>query len=296
MRARAPGKLLLSGAYAVLEGAPAVVCAVDRHAFAQGRGAAGAPAEVRAAMDDPPEIDTSALCDGDTKLGLGSSAAAVVAALALRAAERGEDVRDPAVRQALREAAFAAHAGVQGGGSGFDVAASVFGGVIVFRREGPAVSVQSTRIPPGLLVRAFFSGQSARTSDLRARVDALRARDAAAHAAHMAALAAIARRAAAAALAGDAGAFVAEIAASVPALAALGAAADAPIVPAAFADLAAAAGAEGAAFAPSGAGGGDVGVFVGTREPSHAFLQRAGRAGMNALDLHVDVDGVTVLS
>ena len=34
MRARAPGKLVLSGAYAVLEGAPALVAAVDRYALA----------------------------------------------------------------------------------------------------------------------------------------------------------------------------------------------------------------------------------------------------------------------
>ena len=34
MRARAPGKLVLSGAYAVLEGAPALVAAVDRYAVA----------------------------------------------------------------------------------------------------------------------------------------------------------------------------------------------------------------------------------------------------------------------
>ena len=34
MIARAPGKLVLSGAYAVLEGAPALVCAVDRYVVA----------------------------------------------------------------------------------------------------------------------------------------------------------------------------------------------------------------------------------------------------------------------
>ena len=32
MKARAPGKIVLTGAYAVLAGAPALVIAVDRHA------------------------------------------------------------------------------------------------------------------------------------------------------------------------------------------------------------------------------------------------------------------------
>ena len=41
MRARAPGKIVMSGAYAVLEGAPAIVTAVDRYVLAD----AGRPAE-----------------------------------------------------------------------------------------------------------------------------------------------------------------------------------------------------------------------------------------------------------
>lgn len=37
MSSHAPGKLLLSGAYAVLRGAPAVVTAVQRYAIADGK-------------------------------------------------------------------------------------------------------------------------------------------------------------------------------------------------------------------------------------------------------------------
>ncbi len=36
MIARAPGKIVISGAYAVREGAPAIVAAVDRYAVADG--------------------------------------------------------------------------------------------------------------------------------------------------------------------------------------------------------------------------------------------------------------------
>jgi phosphomevalonate kinase len=108
----------------------------------------------------------------------------------------------------------------------------------------------------------------------------------------MNALAEIAHAADDAVRAADAGAFVEAVAASGPALQALGAAAGAPIVPAAFAALGVAARAERAAFVPSGAGGGDVAVFVGMTGPSASFLLGAERAGMKRLSLGVDRRGV----
>ncbi|MDP9002088.1 MAG: hypothetical protein M3O46_18505, partial [Myxococcota bacterium] len=55
MRAIAPGKLLLTGAYAVLEGAPAIVAAIDRYAVADASRADQRPsAEVRAALGNEP--------------------------------------------------------------------------------------------------------------------------------------------------------------------------------------------------------------------------------------------------
>jgi phosphomevalonate kinase len=78
MRAAAPGKLVVTGAYAVLEGAPAIVFAVDRLAIADTATTTDRPtAEVRAALGDrpAPSFDASALENQGTKLGLGSSAA-----------------------------------------------------------------------------------------------------------------------------------------------------------------------------------------------------------------------------
>ncbi len=294
MKARAPGKLLLSGAYAVLEGAPAIVCAVDRHAVAHGHamGDAPVPAEVRAALADPPNLDTSALCQDGRKLGLGSSAAGLVAALALRAAEEGRDVRDPGVREQLFARARSVHARVQGGGSGVDVAASVFGGVLRYRATGELERVEL----PSIRVTAFFSGRSARTSELRSRVDALRARDPSTYEHAMRPLIDLANAAVSAIAAADAHELVASLRATGSALAALGAAADAPIVLDSFAELAAEAIQENAAFLPSGAGGGDVGAFVGTQLPSASFVQKAQRLGMKQLDLGIDTEGVVTLS
>lgn len=292
MTAAAPGKLLLSGAYAVLEGAPAIVCAIDRRAYAfDGEGTA--TSEVRAALERPPAIDTAELEHEGKKLGLGSSAAALVAAMALRAGARGEDVEAPPTRRAIFEAARAIHARVQRGGSGVDVAASTFGGVL---RYTIAAGAAPCELPAGIAITAFFSGTSARTSDLRARVEALRARDARTWEARMTELAAAAHAADDAVRAARASAFVGAVDASGPALAALGAAADAPIVPPAFAELGLAAKDEHAAFVPSGAGGGDVGVFVGTTAPSASFLQKAERAGMQRLALAIDFRGVHLVA
>ena len=83
--ARAPGKLVLSGAYSVLSGAPALVVAVDRYVLADStRPPAFLTPEVHAAIGEraAPWFDASALREGEKKLGLGSSAAILVASLA----------------------------------------------------------------------------------------------------------------------------------------------------------------------------------------------------------------------
>src|SRR5262245_51622652 len=135
MIARAPGKLVLSGAYSVLEGAPCIVAAVDRYAIADAARAADLVTdEVRAAVEAgelprPVGFDASALRDRapdgtSRKLGLGSSAAILAASLA--AARGGAFADEAAMREAIFPLALAAHRRAQGGGSGVDVAASVF--------------------------------------------------------------------------------------------------------------------------------------------------------------------------
>jgi phosphomevalonate kinase len=288
MKVAAPGKLVITGAYAVLEGAPAIVCAVDRYAYAEDRDGA-TTREVSAALDPAPAIDASALEDRGQKLGLGSSAAALVAALGLQRAQAGDDLGADGVRSEIFERAREVHARVQNGGSGIDVAASTFGGVLHYTLG----SIQPTKLPTDVTVTAFFSGTSARTSELRGRVDELEARDPNEHAARMALLHEIARDADRAVRSGDALAFVAAVARTGEGLSALGAAADAPIVPPAFVELGAEAKKEGAAFIPSGAGGGDVGIFVGPA-PSAAFVAAAKGAGMKLLSLAIERRGVHV--
>ncbi len=293
VKVRAPGKVLLTGAYAVLDGAPAIVVAVDRYAVAGGaRGATLAAPEVRAAfgVEPPPDVDVSALREeSGQKLGLGSSAAAVVAAIGLRACMRGEDPRLPFVRTRIFRAARAAHARVQNGGSGVDIAASVHGGALRYATTGDGASLRRTEPPPDLIMVVYFSGVSARTSDLRARVDRMRARDP--KASVFVELRTLAERAADA-FATSGRAFVAAARAFGTTLDALGFAADAPIVPPAFRELAQAAAVEGAAFLPSGAGGGDIAVWLGTAAPSPSFAALAHARAMRRLPLELDRGGV----
>ncbi|HTB72900.1 MAG TPA: hypothetical protein VK762_06635 [Polyangiaceae bacterium] len=297
MKVIAPGKLVLTGAYAVLEGAPAIVAAVDRYAVAD--------------TQSPGKIDVRSLQDsGGQKLGLGSSAASIVASFGARALARGDDPRHAAVRSEIFRSARDAHQRQQGGGSGVDVAASVHGGVLRYTvlrspssrapqaaaapSSGPPstrrfeTSIHALDMPPGLVLAAFWSGTSARTSDLLARVDALRARGGAV--AVFTALRGVAEEAADAI--GDAGRFVQRAAAFGRALAALGDAADAPIVPPAFAELSSLAEREGAAFFPSGAGGGDVAVWLGVEPPSSVFSARATALALSPLTIAIDLGGV----
>jgi phosphomevalonate kinase len=173
MRTFAPGKLVLTGAYAVLEGAPAIAVAVSRGAYADSSRVASAPTpEVRAALGEAsaPHVDASAMFHDARKLGLGASAAIVVATLAALEAGSGSALADFSVRERLFATARDAHARAQVGGSGVDVAASVHGGAIRYVMDAP---VQKVALPHGLLVRVFACGVSARTSELRGAIDKL---------------------------------------------------------------------------------------------------------------------------
>ncbi|HET7502269.1 MAG TPA: hypothetical protein VFK02_14725 [Kofleriaceae bacterium] len=189
MIATAPGKLILTGEYAVLDGAPAIVVAVDRRAVARRnatpRGsspfllAVADEIAARRGERDPAaqaaleiSVDSSAFYDRMTKLGLGSSAAVTVAAtaLALGTADRHE----------ILEVALAAHARAQGTrgarGSGADIAASVHGGTIVFTLPSSSAPchVERRKWPASVTILPFFTGAAADTAQLIARVQAAR--------------------------------------------------------------------------------------------------------------------------
>jgi len=308
--ATAPGKALLAGEYAVLQGAPAICVAVDRTAsafVAAGRGTSHSPFTVAALdaaariADDPSllvsgalAVDSTGLYQGRDKLGIGSSAAVTVAALGAALASRGVFVEETVAhnlpsdarwitRQAFFEAADLAHAEAQGArGSGVDIATAVFGGAIRFER-GTSVKVTPATLPAGLALTFVFTGESASTPALIGRVRQLAERDPQRHEELMARLVAAAH-AFADALA-DAARTVAAAEAYGAAMAALGDAADAPIVTPAHAALRALAAECGGAAKPSGAGGGDLGVVFTATSDATLRVHRALQARPHNLSL-----------
>ena len=157
-RVTAPGKLVLLGEYAVLEGAPAVVAAIDRGVVCEITPSEAVEIEtpgddryVRVALREAPPgryqfRDARPIEGLATKPGFGGSAAATVAACVAAGKPATE--------------AFGVHSKVQGGGSGIDVYASAFGGVRAF-------SIGASRAPSALLecppMVAVWSGKSAAT-------------------------------------------------------------------------------------------------------------------------------------
>lgn len=282
-RARAPGKVVISGAYAVLGGAPAIVCAVERDVIAD----SALPAdfvteEVAAALragERAPWFDASALRQDGRKLGLGSSAAILVASLFAIERDADASADDPTLRQRVLSRALEAHRRAQGGGSGIDVASSTFGGALLYQLVGGAPRIAPLSLPSALRYEIWVCPSSASTPELIGKVKALAARAPDVHARWLGAQATAAGAAASAAQAGDADALVAALRDQGRALLELGRHAEAPIVTPELAELGPLAEATGGVLVPAGAGGGDIALFVGPA-PSPPALREAleGRA------------------
>jgi phosphomevalonate kinase len=303
-RARAPGKLVLSGAYSVLWGAPAIVTAVDRYALADTfKNPVHVADEVVAAValglaPVPCFVDASALRaptedGGSRKLGLGSSAAILLATLVAW----GGEPESLAARRALFDAALTAHRRAQGGGSGVDVAASTFGGTLSFALPGPEEEDSGPRIEPLALphdtvISVFAASEPATTSAMVGRVRAYAASD---PASFERVIGAAREGALETASASSTRALVAGLTAQLRALTELGDAAGAPIVPAALRELCARAASEGGFFGPSGAGGGDVAFHAGTAPPSAALVAAAAAVGLTPLPLAIGAPGAALL-
>ena len=292
--ASAPGKIVLSGEYAVLWDAPAVSMAVNRRAVAT-----AAPSEdgechlltpgfegmeryrvldallggERPAMRYT--LDTSAFFEDGRKTGIGSSAALTVALAA--AINASTDVL---------ETAMAAHHDLQAGlGSGVDVATAVHGGLIEFTRG--AGRVRELGWPAGLALRVIWTGVPASTGDKLARLAA------AASGPSRSALLLAAPRMRDAWRSGDADSVLAEYVPYIGVLRQFSIDHDLGIFDAGHEELTDAAMVDGLVYKPAGAGGGDIGVLFGRSDDElEAFLQRHAQLVTGVLDCRLDPAGV----
>jgi len=348
IHASAPAKLVLLGEYAVLEGAPAIVAAVDRTVQVtltpvEGErwhftsdlidhpasdvlwSADGLLVDVEAGPNDEwtvlPGTVIECVCDaadvqphtlaplcvhiesrdlfledGSAKLGLGSSAGVVVAlATALRhhLVTLGHLPSDPAPEEALLED-LAVNAEVQHGrGSGVDIAAATFGGLLAYQIAEDALSVEPLRLPAGIVFATVWTGASASTRTFLDGMERYEQRDGEGYARHIETLRELAQRGVEACRADEADDWMEIIRAWTPAMAALGEDAGLPIVAGPHAALAALAADTQAAYKPSGAGGGDVGLlFAPSKEALQQTLTLARQNGYGLLPLNVRADGV----
>lgn len=317
LTASAPGKLFLAGEYVVLRGAPALVAAVNRHAHVRLEDP-GAPLAVTSLAEQcemrlealPPDaapggdvgavlavartlggcgghlvVDTRAFLEGPHKLGLGRSAAAIVAATAAWLA-----ARDERARGAIRTAALEANLRFQGGyGSGGDVAAAVFGGVVEVRRGDGDLKVAPSQLPHGLELVVAWSGAGAHTVPLVAKFAS------AGTCRSLSDLGTAAEAAVDAATRDDAEDFCVAVARAGTLLQVVGRDLDLPIVTPALARLMDVAGRLGIAAKPSGAGAGDCAVAF-ARSPAEAEVLRGAwrEAGFLPLALAIEPAGVRV--
>jgi phosphomevalonate kinase len=301
--ASAPGKALLCGEYAVLDGAPAVVAAVDRRvSVAWSDDTPLMPPEVAATLalartrcghvPGALMVDASALRREKVKLGLGSSAAAAAATAAAVFATHDNELEDPRIAWSVFECALEGHASVAPQGSGVDVAASTLGGFLAFQRSN-GVEVQRLAAPSGLCIELVWTGHPARTSELVAKVVELRERAPADYGQHLARLSAVARDFVDTFEEGRAADVVRVAAAYASAMAALGDAAGAPIVEARLGRAMELASRVSGSAKPCGAGGGDVAIaFFDDSGAAEAFKLACRDEGLHPIEVSWGAPGV----
>ena len=292
--ASAPGKIVLSGEYAVLWDSPAVCMAVNRRAVATVSPSEDGECRLETPGFDGMDryrvldallegerpanrytLDTTAFFDDGRKTGIGSSAALTVA---LAAAISGSaDVADTAM---------AAHRRLQGGqGSGVDVAAAVYGGLIEYTRAD--AQVRPLRWPEGLAYRVIWTGVPASTERQLAKLAA------AAGGYSRSALLLAAPRMSEAWRTGDATSVLEEYVPYIGVLRQFSIDHDLGIFDAGHEELTDAAMVDGLVYKPAGAGGGDIGVLFGSSDADlDAFLQRHARLVNGVLECELDPSGV----
>lgn len=316
IKASAPGKVIVAGEFAVLDGAPAICMAVNRRAHVsitvstENHHIVSAPGfsddlDSFASIPDSAKkypllaavwqelqietpdylnivLDSSGFSEsGAGKIGIGSSAALTVALTAALDCLAGES-RD------IRSTAMAAHRRLQGGaGSGADIACSLAGGTIEYRM-GETMNAD-VGWPVDLHCALLWSGVSADTGVQLAKLDSAAVQESRAE------LGDSARAVACAWKSGDSEQVMSALSKYVATLRRFDLDHKLGIFDAGHAALADTADSLGLIYKPCGAGGGDLGIAVSSDESElAAFVDSARQQNFKHMDLTIDAIGVVV--
>lgn len=238
-------------------------------------------------------VDSAELFERDQntalKLGLGSSAAVSVALSAgLKAFLAPTEAMIGLVEL------LDAHRDIQGGrGSGVDLAASLLGGVLAYRLDGPVPQARALAWPRAWSLRFVWTGETAATGAFLARYHAWRSAQPAQWSGLHAKMDRCARLAIAAVESESIDAFMTCINNYRVLMGKIGAFMEAPVLSLRHQTLAAMAQELGAAYKPCGAGGGDLGMFVAADAEQLAEIdRRLGASGFRALALQSSLTGL----
>lgn len=348
MIVRAPGKMILLGEYAVLEGAPALVCAVERWAEVRLRPREGAEFVVESPslgiasepfvvtpknhlrfdplMDESgrkrlsffsrifesvlaymngrrqkvPALTVSLNTDDfysqtlHTKLGFGSSAAMTVALVyaLLKYMDRGIGLAE------IYALANQAHHEAQGKmGSGIDIAASTFGGRLIYHMvASPDVAPEiPRRVAPWeeVQILTVWTGKSASTRQFVQGVNQLRDLNPTLYEQLIERLKTLSAQGCAAYENKNAQDFLQTVSEYYRAMKELGDSSGLPIISPAHETIATEAERFGLTYKPSGAGGGDIGLVFGRHDQAvEDFKHRIEELGFGVLDIHTASEGV----
>ncbi len=326
--ASAPGKVILSGEYAVLEGAPAICMAIDKRARAEVNITATGYQRVRTSgyIDgewrfsanedgnfdwiggDPPEGGLDLLREVWTSMGINGNFDITLDTAEFLDADSGSNLglgSSAALTVALvtafssvtgraagntMHAAKAHHRLQHGRGSGVDIATSLAGGVIEYRMQD-AEPWRPITWPTGLEFALLWSGLPASTSEKLQELD--EARRGTGSPASTTRLCEAAEDTARCWSAGETVGLLAELHRYVDALMRFDVDHDLGIFDAGHKELAEAAAKRKLVYKPCGAGGGDTGVVFATDRGAVAeFADYAGQCGYRLLDVSLEACGV----
>jgi phosphomevalonate kinase len=353
---RTPGKLILLGEYAVLEGAPALVTAVNRFARINLQPSSGKDFQVSAPaiginrvsfyLDQnnkvcslgniSPDVtsklnffsatvevaarylqNTSTsiapakinLDTGDfflektgEKLGLGSSAALTIGLLGALLAYAGKTILHDKDYLQLFNLAVRAHRAAQGNlGSGIDIAASAFGGVVQYRvnlhSAGQKPEIARLHFPGELRMLIVWTGKSASTKEFVNCVNVFREKKPHDFNSIMGGMTEISSAGCEALKTGKTAFFLEIVRQYYQKMDELGKRCDIPIISAEHRRIAGIVQSNGAVYKPSGAGGGDLGIAFGlSREVIKNCGTELGKAGFKTIDIRTVSNGIQIKS